>query len=213
LKQKEGNYGEDTFYKTLRNPKGKVTGYTMALKNYLANVEIKWKKAWIYPLVVFVGGDVDLGQLHSFENGMIYLADFPDYVKFRRNEKFAKFPSKWIVDGLSSLPTWDRVITRTNEPFQGFLQEKLITVDIGESKMDVVVDSIAEIDINRNGYFFEKDELNIRLFNGKVINGYSQWQSLSIKTADNAIVQHKIRNLSRVVVGLSRDLYWKRAVL
>ena len=44
VKRKVGNYNEDVFYKTFKNPQKKVKGYIYGLKSFLSKKNKKWEK-------------------------------------------------------------------------------------------------------------------------------------------------------------------------
>jgi len=207
LKEKEGNYGEDTFYSTMKNPLGRPKAFLHALKDWLGRSEPRWRRLHLYPVVAFIGDEVDLGEVRSIDAGIVLLEDMPELVRHRRDERFAASPSRWICDGLDSLPSWDRLVTRTGDVFQGRIIEPTIGIETNHGDDLARIPEIEWIDVNRNGIFSERDDLVIHFRDGSETHAWCQWKSLHIDDGHGPI-EHKVRNLSRVVISLSAsDLY------
>jgi hypothetical protein len=202
VKAKEGNYGEDTFYRTFRNPLGKPRAYSHALKEQLSRKERRWRGLPIYPVVAFTGDELDLGSVGSIEEGIVLLEDLPELVRWRRNERFARRPSRWIVDGLNSLPTWDRLITRTGDVFQGELLDSTLGITTFQGDDLLRLAEVTHIDVNRDGIFSERDDLVAHLPTGDTVEGWCKWKTLRLNERGKT-VEHRVRNLSQILVGIS----------
>lgn len=208
VQEKEGNYGEDVFYKTHRHPLGKPKAFIHALKDHLGRKEARWQRLRIYPVASFHGEEVDLGEVHSLEDGVISLNDFPRLAEYRRNQRFLH-PSSWILAGLNALPTWDRLITRKDEVFQGAIREATLGITTAKGDDLLRLSEIDRIDFTR-GTFSERDEVVAHYRDGRELIGWISGRSLTIVDERRCVSEHKIRNLSKVLVGISASDGWTK---
>ena len=200
VKRKDGNYGEDTFVSTMNNPVARPTAFLHALKNWLGERDSRWKRLKLHPVVAFIDDETKLGPVRSIESGIVMLADLPELVRDRRNDQFLGAPAPWISEALDTLPSWDRLVTRTVDVFQGRIIDSTLGIETDHGDDLLRIPEVEWIEVNREGILSERDELTIHLRDGSVKVAWCQRKSLQIDDGHGS-VEHKLRNLSAVVVS------------
>jgi hypothetical protein len=131
---------------------------------------------------------------------MVYISEIPEVIKYHRNEKFANSPSTWIVNGLNKIPTWDKILNRTNEWINGIIvgdEFNFKTTD--GTQHSVPYKDIISISISRK-LLSAFDEVKVLSIDGKN-NTFScdDGQINLDRFGEHQI--HKLRNINEIRVG------------
>lgn len=125
---KPGNYGEGIFEQTHPDPLGKTKFYIHSLKDHLSKVDERFSRLYFHPLVAFVTEDCEISGVRDFDAGYVGLGELAAFVSYNSNERFAERKSRWIVERLSGLAGWDRVITAGGGEHYGILGGQSLTL-------------------------------------------------------------------------------------
>ncbi|VVB94316.1 Nuclease-related domain protein [uncultured archaeon] len=201
VKEKEGNYGEGVFYMEFSNPLKKTKYFIYHLKQYLSKFDSRFSHLYIIPIVGFSDTESDISAIHSVKNGMVYVSEIQEVIKYYRNEKFANSPSTWIVNGLKKIPSWDIILTRKNERLYGIIIDdefKFKTID--GIQHGIPYNDIVSIFVDRTGLLSAYDEIKVLSADGKS-NTFScvDGQVNLDRFGEHQI--HKLRNINQIRVG------------
>jgi len=201
VKAKEGNYGEGTFYKEFPNPLEKTRYYIRHLKQFLSSFDRRFSSLFIIPVAAFSDDVSDISEIHSFEEGLIYVSDIPNFIRANRNERFAASPSQWIIDGLRNVPSWDQILTRENEKMWGVIPEDVFVCTlIDGKKYSIPYKEIISISVNRQGFFSDRDYVQITRTDGTVDHIEVSTAQVNLETGGERQT-HKLRNINQICIG------------
>jgi|GEM_PF-1177252 len=201
VKAKVGNYGEGMFYKEFANPLGKTRYYIHHLKQFLSVIDQRFSHLFIIPVVGFSDTESDISAIHSMEEGLVYISEIPEFIRQHRNERFAKLPSQWIVDGLGWVPTWDRILTRKNEWIQGVILDDTFRCTLPDGGVYSIPYSEVEcIYVTRQGSLSDHDGLRILRVSGQTEVLKSSKGQVNIDKAGEHQI-HKLRNINQIRIG------------
>jgi hypothetical protein len=201
IKAKDGNYGEGTFYKELPNPLEKTRYYIRHLKQFLKPFDQRFSHLFIIPVAAFSNDVSDISEIHSFEEGLIYVSDIPDFIRMNRNEKFAASPSQWIINGLRHVPSWDRILTRENEWMWGVISDNAFVCTLVNGRQySIPYKEVMSISISRQGFFSDRDQVQITLTNGTVDHIEASTAQVNIEVGGERQT-HKLRNINQICIG------------
>ena len=201
IKEKMGNYGEGVFRKEFPNPLKKTKYYIHHLKQFLSRIDERFSGLFIIPVVGFSDAETDILAIHSMDQGLVYVSEIPGFIKCHRNERFANSPSRWIVDGLRQLPTWDRIQTRENEWLHGIiLDDDFSCKTVDGQQYRIPYKHTHSISVSRKGMFSAYDDIQVIRIDGKKValassNGRIKFDKFGERQV------HKLRNINKVSVG------------
>lgn len=204
LQRKPGNYGEAVFDHRHPDPLARTKSYINNLKRHLSGVDERFGRLYFILVVAFVTEDCEIGGVHDFEGGYIALAELEAFISNSRNEQFAGRKSRWIVEGLSGLAGWDRVITRGGAEHYGVLGGEGVTLlDGSGGKRFVRYDELQELRVGRGGAFSAADEVEAFTAGGSRLDLRSAFSVVELESFDRRH-GHRLRDVSRVIVGTRR---------
>ncbi len=201
IKEKEGNYKEDTFYKEFPNPLKKTRYFIYNLKRYLSKFDSRFAHVYIIPIVGFSDEESDISAIHSIKDGMVYISEIPQVVEYYRNEKFTNSHSKWIIDGLEKLSTWDAVITRTGEYINGIIKGKEFVCKTKEGRIySEPYKNIKSVNVAREGILSAYDDVKVLKMNGETDNLLCMEGAVNLdRFGENQL--HRLRNIKQIIIG------------
>jgi len=95
LQIKSGRYGESIAPKILKNPALQARAFIHSAKQYLSRVcDRRFEHLRIEAVGAFTRNG-DIGAIHSFDEGLVYVDELAALFPMRRKERFANEPSKW----------------------------------------------------------------------------------------------------------------------
>lgn len=202
IKEKVGNYNEDTFYKEFTNPIKKTIFFIKRMKEFLSGYDKRFKSLFIIPVVCFVDDEADISDIHSFEEGLIYVSELQQFINMHKNDNFDKMSSEWIIDGLNKLPTWDKIITSSKEELNGVLENDEVVFEARDkSKIYLKYRDIKRMTFKNIGLIFSPySEVTVY----KKDNSTSVYEVVSGDIVFNRFGErqiHKIVNISAIMVG------------
>lgn len=204
LQLKPGNYGEGVFEQTHPDPLGKTKFYIHCLKDHLSGVDERFSRLYFRPLVAFVTEDCEISGVRDFDAGYVGLGELAAFVSYNRNERFAERKSRWIVDGLSELAGWDRLITAGGAEHYGILGGRLLTLQDGSGcKRSVRYDETRELAVKSGGRFSAADAVELTGSGGEKVDLLSSFGSVSLDEF-GSVRKHRLKDLRRVIVGTQR---------
>lgn len=200
VKYKDGNYGEATFEKDFINPINRTKSFINALKK--SNQRLA--KLYFIPVVAFIDNEADISKIHSFEKGLIYASELGAFFKSHRNERFSGKTSQWILNELSSLSTWDNILTRKGEYHYGKIKDNdfsAITTD--GYNISIPLKSIEKVITKRDGILSEYDSVVVKLINGE--EKYFNAVNCSVNLERfGKIESHYLRNINEIIIGTQK---------
>lgn len=202
LQEKMGKYGEGVFTKEHPNPLSKTQNFINHLKNYVGQIEPRFKRLHIIAVAGF-SEQADISAIHSFDTGMIYVSEMPAFFEHHINPKFAQRPSKWIIEVMHKIPTWDVVQTTGNEWMNGILADReLVFKSTDRQNYQIPFKQIRSVTWKRKGFFSAHDEMTVQYINGTVQNMNCVNGEIRLNRIGEQQV-HKLRNLNRLIVGVA----------
>ncbi len=173
VKTKTTNRG-NSYSEEFKNPLNKTKYFISSLKNY--NLSLKNK--YFIPLVLFIDGEVDINNIHSIHDGIIYASEIEKFFLSKSNSGIQNPIPYWLKKELLKLPTWDKVITRTSQVHYGILNDlQFISLPNENKEISFDLKKIAQIKVVREDIFSEVDLLTIiykdkTKINLKILNGF-----------------------------------------
>lgn len=202
LQQKVGKYGEGTFVKEYANPLKKNRYFIHHLKQYLTQIDTRFKNLYIIPVVGF-GDYADIRQIYSFEQGMITIKDIPAFFDKHANQRFNGTIPGWILEGLQRIPTWDKVLTNNDQLINGILEDKALTfTDANQKHYSIPYSTIETVTISRKIGFSEFDDIQIVSVGGKKQHFTSSRGHVRLEHFGDH-QSHEIRHLKKIIVGVA----------
>ncbi len=181
-------------YKELPNPLNKTKFFTKQLKEYLIRLDKRFSTVKFQSIVVWVDSSTNIENIHSFEDGVIYLSQLCDFIE----QKSASGENdNVIVEILENLPTFDKIITTYNHTIQGILMDN--TIVIKESNTQLHLQNIKSISIAHK----------LTSCNNILTVEYTDWHTRSYACKQLTInldkfgshQKHKISNIKKIIVG------------
>lgn len=199
IKSKVGNHNEGVFTQEYPNPMRKTKGYINQLKKYLSIDDKRFNKVFITPIVAFNRKNTDISDIHSFEDGYIYIDELKNYLEWKSSE--AKTNQFWITEGLSNLPTWDTVITTSNEEIYGLIHDDYINlIDEEGEKVKLKLREVVQIRLERGLFFSKEDKVKV-VFSDNTTKTYKNVNETIALNKFGKIQKHNISNLTCINVG------------
>ena len=201
VKEKKGKYGEGFSVKSMPTLWEETKYYITHLKRFLCGSDARFSRLFIIPVVGFSDTDSDISAIHSMEDGLVYISEIPEFIKHHRNEKLARSPSRWIIDGLALVPTWDRILTRKSEWLNGLVLDEAFTcTGLDGSQYNVSYKDVKSISVSRTGVFSDHDDVKIMRATGEIDT--LSCSSYSIKFDKSGERQiHTLRNVKEISIG------------
>ncbi len=201
VKAKEGNYGEGVFYKEFPNPLKKTKYFIYNLKQYLSRIDDRFSRIYIIPIVGFSDTESDISGIHSVKDGIVYISEIPEVIKYHRNEKFANSPSKWIINSLKNIPTWDLILTKTDECINGIIVDDEFKSETIDGRIySIPYRDIDSISVSRKGMLSSHDDIRVLKINGEsdtlsCVGGQVNFNRFGEHQT------HKLRNINEIRIG------------
>lgn len=203
IQAKPGNYGEGIFYKEYPNPLAKTRSFIHHLRGHLGHVDPRFRGLPMVPVVGF-SAQSDISDIHSFEEGMLYVSEIPSFVAARGNARPGAPPPGWVVDGLARVPTWDRVQTTRGEWINGVLVDQAFVFQEPDSgPCGVPYAEIVEVDLTRRGWLSDWDDLVVVRTGGRVQHGRCAGGEVRLERFGE-LQHHRLRNIRCIVPSLAR---------
>lgn len=202
LQEKPGKYGEGTFVKEHSNPLKKNRYFIHHLKQYLTRIDPRFKNLYIIPVVGF-GDYADISEIYSFEQGLIEIKAIPTFFDKHANPRFNGYIPDWIFDGLQRIPTWDKVLTNTDQLINGILEDEILTfTDTDKKQHKIPYSMIDTVNISRKAGLAEYDDVLIVFVGGKKQRFTSVKGIVRLEHFGDH-QSHELRHLKKIIVGVA----------
>jgi hypothetical protein len=137
------------------------------------------------------------------DEGMISTDEIPAFLACHANPRFAGRPSRWIVDGLRRVPTWDRVLTTGGDWINGVLLDAELAFDQADfGRRSLAYSEISHVQLNRSGWLSAHDEMAIQHRDGYVEQVHASGGEVRLEHF-GTVQRHKLRNLRRIRPSLA----------
>jgi len=132
--------------KSHRNPISSLKHFTFHLKRYLVGSDHRWKRVQIEQLAVFPDGEVTFcDQMKSSGNFVM----FSDFLGLLANQGGRETP-EWMLNGLSTAPTWDVLQDASGNLYQGIIETKQFTIRLEDGKVDIPFDAVLKVEAGKS---------------------------------------------------------------
>jgi hypothetical protein len=204
-REKRGNYGETIFMPPKKNPLPGTRWFIAALKEQTAHSEKRFSGLKIIPVVAFDRiQDTNISAIRSFQKGIIYAEDLPQFFAWHRHPQFAQRPSKWITHTIQhSIPSWDWIITTRNEMVGGILTKRQLLFKDREGKMQNLSFSCIHSIRWKRENFSSYDEMTVLFTDGTTPQVfYSISGEINIQRYES-FYTFKMSNIQELIAGIS----------
>ncbi len=181
-------------YKELPNPFNKTKFFTKQLKEYLRKLDKRFSKVKFQSVVVWVDSSTNIENIHSFDDGIIYLSQLCDFIE----QKSASGENdSVIVKILENLPSFDKIITTHNYTISGILMDN--TILLKESNTQLHLQNIKSITIVHK-LTSCNHTLTVEYTDCHTINYACKQLTINLDKFGTH-QKHKISNVKKIIVG------------
>jgi predicted RNA-binding protein with RPS1 domain len=125
-----------------RNPISSLKCFTYHFKRHLVGSDNRWKRVQIEPIAVFPDGEVTLcDRMKASGNFML----FSDFLRLMFDKDSWETP-EWMLNGLSTIPTWDVLQDSRGNLYQGIIQTKQFTIKLDDGKVNIPFDAVLKVE-------------------------------------------------------------------
>ena len=181
--------------KRIKSPMAQSELFTRTLKRRLIKKDSRFRGIRFVPVAAF-SEEADISSIHSIEKGIVYFSELSDFIK---NRAGIKGNFKWVLEALSSLKGFDKIINKNKFIILGFIENENFKCQDAGGTISIPYAAIERIEIKRGGLFSEYDEVKIIKKNGEIenlccVDGYILINVFKSKQ------KHFIRNLEEIIV-------------
>lgn len=206
VQQKMGHRGEGPITREMPNPIHKTQRFIDDLKRYLYRIDARLQVLPIYPVLAF-SEKADISAIYNFDAGIMHISQLPAFFEKYGHPAFSRSPAPWIGQALHRLPTWDRVLTAGNEWFNGVLADRDLCFQGTDGRRYALpYAQIDTVEVCRAGAFSGYDSLTVTYVNGGRQSFACAGGEVHLNRFKGERQVHKIRNLSKLVVGIANKM-------
>jgi len=201
LQVKHGRYGECLDVKQHPHPLRKTTAFIYDLKRYLGNIDPRYARLYINPVVVF-GPQADIGAVHDPAASVIGLAEIERYLYH-----YGQPPNGWatppfIAQMFGHVPSWDWVRTTRGEWHNGVLaQPGLCYTDRGGVQVCLPWGNLRVVS-SQPGSLFTDDTLTLQMRDGRRMEDFCRKGSVMLECGGHQQL-YDLHHLREIVVKVS----------
>lgn len=141
IQMKTDQYGLE-HEKSHRNPSRSLRQFIWHLRERLAQTDSRWKSVSMMPIAVFPDGDVRLSEQMLATGEFMFFSDFLALLSAEE----AKPTPRWILDGLSTTPTWDLLQDRAGTLHSGIIDTPAFPLLLTDGTVEIPFDAILKFE-------------------------------------------------------------------
>jgi hypothetical protein len=168
------------------------------MKDRLVAEDPRWKRVRIETLAVFPDDSVQfIGGMASNSHFLM----FRDFLKLLVEDDGKDTP-KWMLDGLSLIPTWDVLQDPSGNLYQGLIQTPHFTMQMQDGVVDIPFDSVLKVEVAHGGLLSRTDKVTVTLHDRNKLEGTVEKQEVIIRRKGHSNT-YMLRDLSLVCPAYS----------
>ncbi|HEY8024607.1 MAG TPA: S1 RNA-binding domain-containing protein [Burkholderiaceae bacterium] len=191
-KLKEDDYGY-WHLMTAKNPVNTLNKFSHAMKDRLIAIDARWKRTPIERIVVLPDVGLQLsGELASDPHFIRQTA----FLNLLVDDASAATP-QWMLDSLSTIPTWDALQDCEGNLYQGLIETKEFTMRVKDGLVTIPFDAVLKIDVAHGGALSRSDNVKVTLRNLESMSGTVEKQEIVLRRKSHSKT-YLLQNLSLV---------------
>ena len=176
VQSKKDQYGY-SHRKPHRNPMPGLNQFVFHLKRNLVSTDRRWKHVRLEPLIVFPDNAVTLCDRMS-QTGQFVM--FSDFLKLMSSSESRPTP-QWMLDGLSSIPTWDVLQDPIGNLYRGIIQTPQFEMTLNDGIINVPFDAVIKLEVKKADNVGQPDFVTVTLHNQQTLIGTIKTQEIILK--------------------------------
>ncbi len=162
--------------KVHRHPIRNLSSFAYHMKNRLIAENSRWKHVRIETLVVFPDDQVE------FSEDILLNANFTTYSNFLKllTDEGGSVTPRWMLDGVSLIPTWDLLYDTNGTIYQGIIQTPCFTMQMTDGEVKIPFDAVLKVDVVQGGTLSRSDKIMVTLRDRNTLEGTVEKQEISL---------------------------------
>ncbi len=143
--------------KRLKDPMVQSRFFTRTLREMLVSQDDRFRRINFIPVVVFLE-EADVSSIHSFERGVIYAYELPDFI---RSHLRSGGSYDWVVKALEGLKGFDVVVDRSGFGIKGLIVGDVFKCESRSGRVEENLSLVKLIEIMPGGLFSSCDKVRL----------------------------------------------------